>query len=106
MTQHLFEGQKARSKPWSLTVGVHVVSGHLRWGEPLPEGVRAIDALLHAQQLLGRGQSGVGVQHPLQPRAATAVRLGWKIKSKSSAQLGCCFLGGPAPLGSLKRAGK
>lgn len=60
-----------------------MVSGHLGRGEPLPEGVGAVDTLLHAQQLLRRGQRRVGVQHPLQPRAtATAVRLACKITSR------------------------
>lgn len=46
----------------------------------MPKGVGAVDALLHAQELLWGGQSGVGVHEPLQPPAATTIGLGWKIK--------------------------
>lgn len=95
--QHLFEGEKAKGKPQSLTIGVHVVSGHLRWGEPLSEGVGAVDALLHAQQLLGWGQSSVGVQHPLQTHAATAVRLGWKRRANRWCSLAAAFWGAQLP---------
>lgn len=50
-----------------LTIWVHVVTGHLRWGEALLEGVGAVTVLHGNHLLLGRSQRRVGVNHALHP---------------------------------------
>lgn len=46
---------RQRVQPWRravLTVGVHMVTGHLWWREALLEGVRVVATVLHGHQLL------------------------------------------------------
>lgn len=54
--------------PRSLTIGIHVVTWHLWWGEALLERVRGVAVLVHRYDLLLRGcERGVGSHHPFHP---------------------------------------
>lgn len=66
-----------------LTVGVHVVSRHLGWGEALSEGIGAVDTLLNGQKLLRGGQSRVGVHDALHPSTPTTICLSCGTKKKA-----------------------
>lgn len=50
-----------------LTIWVHVVTGHLRRGEALLEGIGAVTVLHGNHLLLGWSQWCVGVHHSLHP---------------------------------------
>ena len=65
-----------------LTIGVHVVSRHLGWGEPLSEGIWAVDTLLDGQELLWGGQSRVGVHDPFHASAPATVCLSCGTKKR------------------------
>lgn len=65
-----------------LTIGVHVISRHLGWGETLSEGIRVVDALFNGQQLLWGGQRCIGVHDPFHARIPTTICLSWGTKER------------------------
>jgi hypothetical protein len=80
---HRQAGRRPHGAWASLTIGVHVISRHLGWGEALSEGIRAVDTLFDGQELLWGGQSRVGVHDPFHPSTPTTVCLSCGTKKET-----------------------